>query len=240
MPGVEEGRLPSRSFRWSEWVVPPLAALLIRATRLTMRVRFVGRETADRLTAAGRPYIHAFWHGHLFLMPYSYHGSRIAILISAHHDGELIARTMHAFGHDSIRGSTTSGGASALRAAVRALRAGSDVGFTPDGPRGPRHRVQMGVIQAARMGGAPIVPVAFSASRRKVFGSWDGFMVPYPFSRGLFLYGEPLEVPAGAGPEQMEEARRILEQRMVALTERAERLAAGEGGASREAGADGI
>jgi len=238
MRDVEDDSLPARRVRWTERVVPPVAALLIRLTKLTMRIRFVGRESADRLTAGGRPYIHAFWHGHLFLMPYSYHGSRISIMISAHHDGELIARTMRSFGHESIRGSTTSGGAGALRAAVRALRDGRDVGFTPDGPRGPRHRVQMGVIQAARMGRAPIVPVAFSASRRKVLGSWDGFIVPYPFSGGWFLYGDPLEVPAEAGPDEMEAARKTLERRMIDLTLRAEEMAGFAGAPAPSAGAD--
>jgi len=211
--------------RLSLTLVPPSAAILIRATRRTMRLTHVGREPIERLRAQHRPYIHAFWHGHMFLMPYSYTGRRIAIMISEHQDGELIARTMKRFGHESIRGSTTSGGASALRAAVRALRRGCDVGFTPDGPRGPRHRVQPGVIQAARLSGAPIVPVAFAASRRKVFGSWDAFIVPWPFSRGVFVYGEPIEVPAHAGKEMMESARRDLERSLQALSVKAGALA---------------
>ena len=215
--------------RLGRLVIPALAWALIRITRRTMRLTLVSRHVTDALSGARRPYIHAFWHGHLFLMPYSYTGRRIAVLISAHHDGELIARTMSLFGHETIRGSTTSGGATALKAAVRALRSGVDVGITPDGPRGPRHRVQMGVIQAARLGGAPIVPVAFSASRKKTLGSWDGFMIPYPFSRGVFVYGEPMEVPPGADAAEMESARQALELRMRDLTARAEALASQPG-----------
>jgi hypothetical protein len=213
--------------RLSLTLVPPLAAILMRATRRTMRLTHVGRETVERRLAQRRPYIHAFWHGHMFLMPYAYMGRRIAIMISEHQDGELIARTMKRFGHESIRGSTTSGGASALRAAVRALRQGCDVGITPDGPRGPRHRVQPGVIQVARLSGAAIVPVAFAASRRKVFGSWDAFTVPYPFSRGVFVYGEPIEVPVHAGKELMESARRELERSLQDLSVKAGALAGG-------------
>ena len=80
-----------------------------------MRLRCAGQERLLAIRARGRPYLHAFWHGHLLLMPYAYPGGRIAILISEHRDGELIARTMARFGHSSIRGSTTSGGAAALR-----------------------------------------------------------------------------------------------------------------------------
>lgn len=222
--------------RLSEAVVPPLAALAIRLTRRTMRLTFAGREVVERLRDAGRPYIHAFWHGHLFLMPYSYIGRRIAIMISAHHDGELIARTMKRFGHEAIRGSSTTGGAAALRAAVRALKEGSDVGFTPDGPRGPRHRAQMGAVVAARLAGAPIVPVAFAASRRKVMGSWDGFVVPIPFSRGVFVYGEPIEVPGDAAAGRLEELRGLLETRLKEATRQAEAIAAGSGAAAAVAG----
>jgi lysophospholipid acyltransferase (LPLAT)-like uncharacterized protein len=206
-------------------LLPPLASLLIRITRWTMRLRHVGREAVASAREGGRPYIHAFWHGHMFLMPYAYRGPGISILISEHADGEIIARTMAWFGHRSIRGSTTSGGASALRRAVQALREGRDLGFTPDGPRGPRHRAQIGVIQAARLGGAAIVPVAFAASACKVMGSWDGFIVPRPFSRGVFVYGAPLEVPSGAGREQMEAARSELETRLHEATARAQALA---------------
>lgn len=208
-------------------VAPRVAAALMRLTRLTMKLTHLGRERIDALARSERPYIHAFWHGHLFLMPYSYRGSGISIVISAHRDGELIARTMRRFGHEAVRGSSTSGGAAALRGAVRALRAGRDVGFTPDGPRGPRHRVQMGVVLAARMGGAPIVPVAFAASRGKVLSSWDRFVVPAPFSHGVFAYGEPIEVSPEADEEAMESARRTLEERLHELTSIAEAACAG-------------
>ncbi|MFQ5701220.1 MAG: lysophospholipid acyltransferase family protein [Acidobacteriota bacterium] len=213
--------------RWiAKQLLPPAAALLIVILRGTMRVQRVGIEQVERFREAGEPYIHAFWHGHLLLMPYSYVGPGIVILISAHQDGELIARTMRWFGHASARGSSTSGGVSALRAAVRALRGGSDVGITPDGPRGPRHVVQAGVIQAARMGGAPIVPVVFRASRCKVFSSWDRFIVPYPFSRGVFVYGEPVRVPRDAGPGEIEVLRALLERRLGELEDRARALVA--------------
>jgi lysophospholipid acyltransferase (LPLAT)-like uncharacterized protein len=208
-------------------LAPPLAALVIRLLRATMRVRCVGREGLDALRARGGRYIHAFWHGHLLLMPYAYPGSRIAILISEHRDGEYIARTMARFGHLSVRGSTTSGGAAALRRAVRLARdEGYDLGFTPDGPRGPRHRVQMGAIMAARLSGLPIVPVAFGASRARVMGSWDGFIVPLPFARGVFAYGEPIEVPRDAAEGAMETERLRLEAALEACARRAAELAA--------------
>jgi lysophospholipid acyltransferase (LPLAT)-like uncharacterized protein len=200
-----------------------MAWLLIRALRSTMRLRHVGREPLEARERAEQPSILAFWHGRLLLMPYCYRRGRIAILISRHRDGELIARTMGWFGHRSIRGSSTRGGAAALRESLRLLRQGWDLGFTPDGPRGPREKVQMGVILAARMGRVPIVPVAFAARPARRLSSWDRFLVPLPFSRGVFLYGVPMEVPHGAGPEDLERYRAGLEAEMQRLTSEADR-----------------
>ncbi len=152
------------------FAVPRAAALLIRLVRATTRLRWENREGILDAGRRGAPYILAFWHGQLFLMPYAYPGRRIAILISEHRDGEFISRTMNRFGFATVRGSTSRGGAAGLRDAVRHVRSGFDAAFTPDGPRGPRHVVQPGVIAAARLSGAPIVPVAFSCSKKNFSG----------------------------------------------------------------------
>ena len=133
-----------------------LGALAIRCIRRLVRLRRVNRETVDRLVASGERTILAFWHDQLFLMPYVYPwgGTRVSILISRHRDGEYISRPLQAMGFDTTRGSSSSGGASSLRAMMRKLRAGFHLAITPDGPRGPRHKVQAGVIQAARLTGA--------------------------------------------------------------------------------------
>lgn len=157
--------------RLREICIPPLAAGLIRSLRATLRVEFRNREVVRRLRADGKNYIHAFWHGRLLLMPYSYSsegsGKGITILISKHGDGELIARTMQRFGFDTTRGSTNEGAIESFKALVKKARAGFDIGYTPDGPRGPRYSVTAGPIQLARMTGLPIVPVAFSARKKK-------------------------------------------------------------------------
>jgi hypothetical protein len=157
-------------------------------------------------------------------MSYAYPGGRIAILISEHRDGEHIARTMERFGHGAVRGSTTSGGAAALRGAVRMAERGYDLGFTPDGPRGPRHKAQMGVVAAARLTGLPIVPVGFAAKPARRLGSWDGFVVPWPFARGVFVYGEPVSVDREARGDRLEEARLQVESSLADCSRRAAEL----------------
>jgi hypothetical protein len=101
------------------------------------------------------------------MIPMAYRGPEVYALISQHQDGELIHRIVARLGVGSVRGSTTRGGASALRRLIRLGRRGGDLAITPDGPRGPRHHAQIGVIQLAKATGLPIVPVTFSCSKKK-------------------------------------------------------------------------
>lgn len=203
-------------------LAPALAAALIRALRRTVRLRVHGRETVEHFAREGHRYVHVFWHAHLLLMVYSYVGPRLVFMISQHRDGELIARTVERFGYVPARGSTTRGGSAALRLMLRELREGSDIGFTPDGPRGPSRKVQPGCVAAARLGQVPLVPVAFGAERCWKLGSWDRFVIPKPGTRALLAYGKPVY----ADPDTpLETTREELERAMVQLEAFAERHA---------------
>ena len=113
----------------------------------------------------------------------------------------------------------------ALARRVRALQSGQSVTFTPDGPRGPRMRAGDGVVSAARLSGAPVVPFAFSATRRRILGSWDRFLLPWPFGRGVIVWGAPIEVDRDADADERAAARERIEQSISAATERADRRA---------------
>ncbi len=147
-------------------LLPPLGAWIIRflGTRLSMQTR--GAELVDDLYGRGKRIILAFWHGRQLMIPLAYRGSQVHILISQHRDGELIHRIVTRFGFRSVRGSTTRGGPAALRQLVRLGRSGVDLVVTPDGPKGPRGVVQMGVVHLARATGLPIVPLTFSCTKK--------------------------------------------------------------------------
>ena len=149
-------------------LIPWLGYCVIRGLRSTMRIRVVNAEAPGALWKDGKNLIVAFWHGRQLMMPFAYRGKKISILISRHRDGELIARTVGRFGFHAARGSTTRGGASALKQLVRSARAGDDLAVTPDGPRGPRQRVQLGVVELAKLTRLPILPLAFGASKKKL------------------------------------------------------------------------
>jgi len=178
--------------RLLRWIGPQLASWIIRLLYATMRIDYVNREAADAYWQQGNPVILAFWHDQLLLMIKGYYGPEARILISPSGDGELIARTMACFGQGAVRGSSSRGGAAALRGMVKLAREPFDLVVTPDGPKGPRHAVKMGVVQLAKLTRRPVLPMAFVASKGHRFNSWDRFLLPYPFARGVYAFGDVL------------------------------------------------
>src|SRR5207245_3932440 len=155
-------------------ILPPLGYALIRALGATLRLRTLHAERVRAFWESGRGVIIAFWHGRQIMMPLCYRGSRLSILISEHRDGELIHLIVRWFDFDTIRGSTTRGGARALRQMARLGRAGGDPAVTPDGPRGPRCIAQPGVVELAQLTGLPIIPLTFAASKKNSSGPGPG------------------------------------------------------------------
>jgi len=159
--------------RIEQWVkislLPPVAAVLIRGLGRSMRCETRGHEAVDALYREGRHIVLAFWHAQQLMIPAGYRGTGSHVLISRHGDGEIIARIIARFGHEAVRGSSTRGGAGALRALIKLGRSGRDVVVTPDGPKGPRHVAKLGVVQLAKATGLPIVPMAFACSKKNSF-----------------------------------------------------------------------
>jgi lysophospholipid acyltransferase (LPLAT)-like uncharacterized protein len=175
-----------------------LAAVpLIHLLGLTLRIRSEGRsEWGPRARPSPVP-LWALWH-ETILMSVWYHRRRnVHVMISASRDGELVTAVGRFFGYTAVRGSSSRGGQEAVREMVEYLRAGKPGAITPDGPRGPRREMKMGAVQIARLSGCPVVPFGFAAERFWRLKSWDRFIIPKPFSRAVFVYGEPIQVPPG-------------------------------------------
>jgi lysophospholipid acyltransferase (LPLAT)-like uncharacterized protein len=159
--------LKKRAEQWVKFsLLPPIAATAIRGIAYSMRHETRGHEALDALYREGRHVILAFWHAQQLMMLFGYRGAGSHVLISQHGDGEIIARIIARFGHEAVRGSSTRGGAGALRALIRVGRSGRDVAVTPDGPRGPRQVAKLGVIQLAKATGLPVVPYIFACSKK--------------------------------------------------------------------------
>jgi hypothetical protein len=184
-----------------------------------MRIEVRGALRLDEARRDPGRYILCFWHSRFVLMPYCYPGPRIVVLSSNHRDAEALVRILRKFGIEQARGSSTSGGATGLRQILRKVEEGCDVGLTPDGPRGPRRRVQPGVVAIARFTGLPIIPVTFSAAPARRLRSWDRTLVPKFFSKGVFVYGDPIVVPRNADERMQEDMRLALERELDRITD---------------------
>jgi lysophospholipid acyltransferase (LPLAT)-like uncharacterized protein len=143
-------------------LIPFVASWFIRALHATLRVRHVHLEKLHSVPQ----YILTFWHSHLLLMLHAAYRRPMMALISQSRDGELVARVIHQYDAETARGSSTRGGTGALRDLMRAARSGSNLAFTPDGPKGPPRVAKEGVITVAQATGLPIVPVAFAAKKK--------------------------------------------------------------------------
>ncbi len=194
-----------------------LAYMLVRILTSTLRVRHVHAEHIE-----GTPqYILAFWHRHQMpILGRSRWTHPITVMTSRSKDGQIISDVLAHFGVQSARGSSSRGGSAALRGILREARAGKNIGFTPDGPRGPSGVAKDGVIFAAQTSRLPIVPIGFAARKYIQLRSWDRMVIPKPFSMGVFTYGEPIVVPRNG---DVEEWRLLLERTLNELCEEAER-----------------
>lgn len=188
----------------------------------TMRIRIVGFETVQKLIESKKT-IFAFWHSRMLMTSYIYRGWGAAIMVSRSKDGEIIARILSEQGHHIVRGSTGRGGARAMVNMIRILkREGCGGAVIPDGPRGPRYKVKPGVITLGRETGHPIIPLSYSADKIKVFNSWDRFLLPYPFTKGTFIYGNPIFVPKNSTSEEEKELCARLEKELNRITKQAD------------------
>ncbi len=187
------------------------------------------------------------WHGQSLVPVLRCRGRGYIGLVSLSRDGDLLAEFFRQMGWRTIRGSTGRGGARAAKMAVGALTAapagsgdGATLAVTPDGPRGPARRVQPGAVFLAMKSGRPLVPVGIGVDRAWAVRSWDHYLVPKPFSRVVWLYGEPIFV----GPEadipsvclQVEEAIAVIEAQAVKEARDRPRSPAGKGIAGTPAG----
>lgn len=195
---------------WTGALVRFAVAVLARTWRWEIR----GDEHVARACAGGRRLIYAPWHGTLVPLVWWHRHQDIAMLVSRHADGALLADTARRWGYRVTRGSSTRGGIAGLRGVLRALRKGGAVGLAPDGPRGPAGVAKPGIIAAARWTGALVVPVAAHAAGWRL-RSWDRMLIPYPFATIRVVYGAPLEVTPERAPES---ARRELEDALHRLT----------------------
>ena len=191
-------------------------ATILKTLFLTLRLRIEDRSGVLK-EDAGSPVIVCFWHNRILGITFAFDRiypkkrAGVTVLTSPSKDGEILARLVGEFGMQAVRGSSSRRGSRALLELVRLIRGGRDIAITPDGPRGPRYSLGPGIILLAQTTGSRIVPMHASFSRCVRMKTWDGFIIPLPFSKVSVTIGEALAIPAELKAEDFEAKRKNLE-----------------------------
>lgn len=215
-----------------------LAAWMI-LVRVTTRWTYVGRDLAEPVWQSGKGVVWCYWHSRIMgahsIWPRDV--QPMLMLISLSPDGQFVARAAELVGRQVVRGSSSkkkADGETEDKGALQAFRQmlshavkGGCVGVTPDGPRGPRMRAQMGAVRVAKMAKVPLLPSAFAVKGAAYAKSWDRFHLPPLFSRGVIVFGAPIHIPPKADEAALEQVRLALETALTAAMQEADRLVGG-------------
>ena len=207
----------TRSQRLALFVIPPCASSALKVLLSTTSKDTRNSHHWDRLVDSEKPFLIAIFHETITLAACYFENSGFHTLTSYSFDGELAARLVGRFGIKALRGSSSRGGMKAISQLSQATATSQGVGWTVDGPRGPRRCVKSGVALVAAKIGAPIIPVAFASTKRWRLNSWDRFMVPKPFATLVCAYAEPVSPPESSRREDIESTRLEVERRLNAL-----------------------
>ena len=208
-------RSPTILHRLTGWI----GLLYLHLVGATSYIRKMDDPDYLACRRAKKSVIYALWHNTQVFLAYAHRGEQASVMVSQSKDGEYIAQIMQRLKLQPVRGSTSRGGGAALREMIHRVQDGGQVGFTPDGPKGPLQTVHGGVVEAARATGRPIIPVSIASRRKIVFKkSWDQFFVPLPFSHIAVAHGKPLFIDADM---PLEEAKTLIREELNRIRDRA-------------------
>ena len=200
-----------------------IGAKYIKFVSFTTKWSFINKKYVENLWKKNESFILCFWHGRLLMMPLSWNNKKkINVLISAHSDGQLLSKTVKYFDIKTIIGSSSKGGSEAIRNIIKSLKSGISIGMTPDGPRGPRMKINSAIIKIASLTGNKIVPLSYSVKKKIFLNSWDKFLVALPFGKGCFIWGKPIKIKKNISSNEDLKLSNKLEKILIKLTKEAD------------------
>ncbi|CAN5181001.1 hypothetical protein BH11CYA1_BH11CYA1_16030 [soil metagenome] len=189
-------------------------AVIPQASRAYVRASSANSDTG---LESLKPAIYAYFHGQMYVLLGLSPRNRMTLIASNSRDGEMIARAAEFMGFEVARGSRTHGGVKGAFNLINAAEHNRSVLFPVDGPKGPFEVVKAEVIRLAQITKLPIIPVVSQARTRDLMKSWDRYNCPYTNTKMVYVFGEPLEVPADADDDEKENLRAELQNYMVEL-----------------------
>ena len=200
-----------------------VGAKYIKFVSFTNSWSFINKKYVENLWKKNEAFILCFWHGRLLMMPLSWNKKKkINVLISTHSDGQLLSKTVKHFNIETITGSSSKGGSEAIRNIIKSLKSGISIGMTPNGPRGPRMKVNSAIIKIASLTGHKIVPLSYSVKKKFFLNSWDKFLVALPFGKGCFVWGKPIKIKKNISTNEDLKLSKRLENNLLKLTKKAD------------------
>ncbi len=220
MEKTSSARRPNRMGRIGSWITIRLATMLLRTLGATWRFSVEGPSP---FASESGPHLGAFWHRNALIAAFYFRDRGYSVPVSRSRDGDLITGLLLGLGYrPPPRGSSSRGGAAALRSLEKIVSQGTTVSIQTDGPRGPARVSKHGMVSLSRRSGIPMTPVAFSARPCFRFRSWDGTLLPLPFASVLCSFGPPIPVAPDASEEDENEAREHLDRELNRLTDDAD------------------
>ncbi|MEA2006351.1 MAG: lysophospholipid acyltransferase family protein [Acidobacteriota bacterium] len=188
------------------------------------RIIVIGEENYKRLRKRSKPVIIMVWHGRIFFVPYFFRRRGMMPLVSPSKDGEIASQIMSRWGYKIIRGSSSHVMVRAWNEMKKELQNGGEVILVPDGPRGPNRKLKKGSLKLALDTGAYLVPVSFSASKKKFLKSWDNFLIIKPFSKVVAIYGKPIQPELFKDEKSLQKRCKEIEAVLIQLDNEADRF----------------
>lgn len=203
-------------------ILIPIAIFIFKIIATTYRIKEINAYKLTPYQGKEKNYIYGFFHSQLLAHIFFYRNTKMVSLASLHRDGEIAAIVAQKFGITIVRGSSTRGGAKALLGLKKYINAGYDAALTVDGPRGPAGIVNNGVIYLSKLTGKEIVPCCFACDRKVRLRSWDRFMIPLPFSKGVFNFGKPIKIPSDLKDEDINYYKNKIQNELNRINKEAE------------------
>ena len=205
---------PVLELDWDKEIILFGIKKFIYFTGVTAKISWVGKEIIGELIEQSQPFIICAWHHDIYFSTWLLKDFKLTALISSSKDGEYINQILSGFGFRAVRGSSTRGGIGAMKQLIRCLKDGHSVAITPDGPQGPIHRVQEGIVALAKITGVPIIPWRYEANSCWNLNSWDSHKIPKPFTMIRSVVGQPLYIPKSASSSELRKYCHQLEMLM--------------------------
>ncbi|MBU2647810.1 lysophospholipid acyltransferase family protein [bacterium] len=195
---------------------PRIIRIMILMLGLTYKKVWVGLENLDNLEQSNQNWIYATWHNNILMDALILKNQNLIALVSASPDGRMAARVLELMGNQTVAGSSSRDGTKALLTMIKRIKSGQKGAITPDGPRGPRYKLQEGIIFISQKTDAPLVPIHIEATRQWIFEkSWDKHKLPKPFATVVISVGKPYRIPQRLSKVELEKTMIEFERKML-------------------------